>query len=288
LEVQAEELVVLNAELEQRVRERTAQLEAANQELARQLGTIQQAEARLQDYAVVLERSNRDLQEFAYVASHDLQEPLRKILAFGDRLKIVSGEALNDTGRDSLERMLNAAARMQALIDGLLTFSRVSTHTRPFVPVDLGEVARGVVDDLSVRLTRTGGRVEVGDLPTIEADPTQMRQLLQNLIGNALKFHRPEEPPIVRVDGRGPDGTADDGTCQILVEDQGIGFEEKYLDRIFLPFQRLHGRGAYEGTGMGLAICRRIVERHGGALTARSVPEQGATFIVTLPIRQPG
>jgi signal transduction histidine kinase len=184
--------------------------------------------------------------------------------------------------------MLNAAARMRALIDGLLTFSRVSTHTRPFVPVDLAEVAREVVDDLSVRLTRSGGRVEVGDLPTIDADPTQMRQLLQNLIGNALKFHRPEEPPVVRVYGRGPDGPADDGRCQILVEDHGIGFEEKYLDRIFLPFQRLHGRGEYEGTGMGLAICRRIVERHGGTLTARSVPEQGSTFIATLPVRQRG
>ena len=166
----------------------------------------------------------------------------------------------------------------------------MTTKAQPFAPVDLAQVAREVVSDLEGRLQQTGGRVEVGDLPTVEADPTQMRQLLQNLIGNALKFHRPGVPPVVQVHGRVLPATADaDGQpraparARSPCEDNGIGFDEKYLDRIFKVFQRLHGRGEYEGTGMGLAICRKIVERHGGTITARSTPGRGATFVVTLP-----
>ena len=157
------------------------------------------------------------------------------------------------------------------LINDLLTFSRVTTKAQPFAPVDLDQVAREVVADLEVRVQQTGGRVEVGELPTLDADPLQMRQLLQNLIGNALKFHRPGVPPVVEVGARAvgpPEGgawpPAPDGWRELTVEDNGIGFDEKYLDRIFTVFQRLHGRGEYEGTGMGLAICRKIVERHGG------------------------
>jgi signal transduction histidine kinase len=158
--------------------------------------------------------------------------------------------------------------------------------------VDLSEVARTVVSDIEVRIQQLGGQVCIDQLPTIEADPMQMSQLLQNLIGNALKFHRDGEPPVVKVWGKllhNVNDTQKDGLdcrhCQIWVEDNGIGFDEKYLDRIFEPFQRLHGRGAYEGTGMGLAICRKIVERHEGKITARSIPGQGTTFIVTLPVQ---
>ena len=245
-------------------------------------------------YAARLEQSNRDLQDFAYVASHDLQEPLRKIRAFGDRLVTQYRGSLDERGRDYMDRMQSAAERMSALINDLLTFSRVVTHVQSFTPVDLAEVAREVLSDLEIRLERTAGRVEVGPLPLVEADGTQMRQLLQNLIGNALKFHREGVPPVVKVhgqrveglEGRAGEGMADGPYYQIVVEDNGIGFEMQFAGRLFRPFQRLHGREEYEGSGMGLAICRRVVERHGGAITVESAPGQGATFIVTLPVYQ--
>jgi len=241
-----------------------------------------------------LARSNAELQEFAYVASHDLQEPLRKIQAFGDRLMVKYSEVLTDQGCDYLKRMQNAAERMQALIDDLLTLSRVTTRAQPFVPTKLTQVVQDVLSDLEVRIQQTGGRIEVGELPTIEADPMQMRQLLQNLIGNALKFHRDEEPPVIKIysrqlpdqERRPTEGIIATERCQILVEDNGIGFNEKYLDRIFNAFQRLHSRSEYEGTGMGLAICRKIVERHDGTITAQSMTSNGSSFIITLPLQQ--
>lgn len=233
-----------------------------------------------------LERVNADLQEFAYAASHDLQEPLRKIRTFGDRIVQRWGVTLPDDGRDYLQRMQNAAARMQKLIDDLLAFSRVSTRAQPFEQVDLGMVAREVVQDLDARIDETGGRVELGDLPTIEADPVQMRQLLQNLMANGLKFHHPGTAPTVRVGAQLLNGPGRPPAYELRVDDDGIGFDEKYLDRIFTIFQRLHGRSEYEGTGLGLAICRKIVERHHGRITARSSPGHGATFVVTLPVSQ--
>lgn len=256
--------------------------------------TIRRRVAELGTAVESLRRSNQELEQFASVASHDLQEPLRKIQAFGDRLQSKCGTQLGDQGHDYLERILTSAARMRKLIDDLLTFSRVTSKAQPFVPTSLTALAREVVSDLEGRLEQTGGRVEVDELPTLDADPLQMRQLLQNLIANGLKFHRPEVPSLVRVRGRlfpaGAEGRNGDGQpeslCEIAVEDNGIGFEEIYLDRIFEVFQRLHGRNEYEGTGMGLAICRKIVERHGGHITARSTPGQGATFLVTLPVQR--
>jgi signal transduction histidine kinase len=190
--------------------------------------------------------------------------------------------------------MQNAAERMQTLINDLLTLSRIMTKAQPFVPVDLAQVVQEVLSDLEVRIEHTRGQVEVGELCTIDADPLQMRQLLQNLIGNALKFHQDVEPPRVRIYSQLLKGEQQQSTgnsaipalCQILVEDNGIGFDEKYKDRIFNPFQRLHGRSEYEGTGMGLAICRKIVERHNGSITVQSGLGQGSTFIVTLPLQQ--
>lgn len=243
----------LNEELEERVRARTAELQ----------------------------RSNAALEEFAYVASHDLQEPLRKIAAFGDRLEEKLGDALDEQGHAYLERMLDASSRMQTLITDLLAFSRLTTEAQPFEAVDLGQVAGDVIADLEVRIEEAGATVEVGELPTIEADPLQMRQLLQNLIGNALKFGRDDEPPVVRVTAE-----EDVGAQSISVADNGIGFDPEQTERIFGVFQRLHGRTAYEGTGIGLAICRKIAERHGGSIVAKSAPGAGATFTVTLPVRQ--
>jgi light-regulated signal transduction histidine kinase (bacteriophytochrome) len=210
-----------------------------------------------------------------------LQEPLRKVLAFGDRLANKYGDLLDETGRDYLKRMRDASQRMQTLINDLLAFSRVSTRAQPFDKVNLNSLIQEVISDLENQIDRTQGKLEISDLPRIEADPTQMHQLLQNLINNGLKFHREDIPPIVQVSANIL-GTE----CQISVKDNGIGFDMQYLNRIFKPFQRLHGRQEYEGSGMGLAICRRIVERHSGEITAVSALGEGSTFMVTLPIYQ--
>lgn len=183
--------------------------------------------------------------------------------------------------------MRNAASRMQILINDLLTFSRVTTKALPFSQINLTVIAKEVVVDLETLVKATEGTIEIAELPLIEADPLQMRQLLQNLIGNALKFHRIGIPPRVRISAEvRVDPQTDEEQCLLMVEDNGIGFDEKYLDRIFIVFQRLHGRGEYEGTGIGLAVVRKIVERHRGTITARSTVGNGSTFLVTLPIRQ--
>jgi PAS domain S-box-containing protein len=263
---------------------------------ARDITDRKRVEVKLKLYSDKLERSNGELQDFAQVASHDLQEPLRKILSFGDRLNTNAGAALNEECRDYLHRMTSAAARMQSLLDDLMEFSRVDIKGRPFVNADLGLIAREVSADLETRVEQAGGRIEIEALPIIDADPMQMRQLLQNLIGNSLKYYRSGVPPVVRIhsrtvermrEGLGPDGVQAQQFCEVLVTDNGIGFDEKYLDRIFTVFQRLHSKTEYDGTGVGLAICRKIVDRHHGTITARSSPGQGATFVVTLPLVQP-
>ena len=253
------------------------------------------AEEALNRKAAELARSNSELEQFAYIASHDLQEPLRKIQAFGDRLKTKCDAVNLQEGRDYLERMQSAAARMQTLINDLLTFSRVISASQPFVPVDLNTVTKGVLSDLEVRIEQQKAAIELGDLPTIEGDPLQMRQLLQNLIGNALKFQAPNAQPVVRIHAKllkspfasTPEEDPYAEQCELTIQDNGIGFDEKYLDKIFAVFQRLHGRNEYEGTGVGLAVCRRITDRHGGTITATSKPGEGAIFVVTLPVRHP-
>ena len=241
-------------------------------------------EEELRTASIRLEQSNRELQDFAFVASHDLQEPLRKIQAFGDRLKTKYGATLDETALDYLQRMQGAAARMQTLIHDLLTFSRVTSKSKPFESVDLEEITRAVLSDLEIRIEQTGATVDVAPLPVIDADPTQMRQLIQNLLSNALKFQKLEVKPHIKIAADRVTSTAD--FCEITVTDNGIGFEEKYADRIFTLFQRLHGRSEYEGTGVGLAVCRRIVERHGGQIKAESVPQEGAKFTISIPARQ--
>ena len=251
------------------------------------------AEENLNRKAAELARSNAELEQFAYVASHDLQEPLRKIQAFGDRLKTKCDAVNLQEGRDYLERMQSAAARMQALINDLLTFSRVISSQQPFVEVGLGTVIKGVLSDLEVRIEQTKAVLKVSELPTIEADPLQMRQLFQNLISNAMKFQPAGQQPVLEITAeiiKGQfAGTPEEDPyaeqCRITIHDNGIGFDEKYHEKIFAVFQRLHGRNEYEGTGVGLAVCRRITDRHGGSITARSQPGQGASFIITLPVR---
>lgn len=260
----------------------------------RDISARKKAETEQARYAAELERSNSELEQFAYVASHDLQEPLRKIRTFSDRLLLKQAEKLDEEGRECLQRMYNAAARMQSLIDGLLALSRVTTKGQKFEKVDLARTAAEVISDLEVQIKQANGRVEVEKLPAVQADPLQMHQLFQNLIANGLKFHRDDEPPVVKVSGRylpgreerKPDRLTNE-QCRIVFEDNGIGFDEKYSARIFGIFQRLHPRDVYEGTGIGLAICRRIVEQHGGTISVHSVPGKGSTFEVLLPIVPP-
>jgi len=280
-------------DMEFKVHERTAALVELNKELEEEIAERNRAEASLVRINEKLEMSNRELQEFAFIASHDLQEPLRKITTFGDRLRVKCAEGLGEQGNDYLQRMQSAAGRMHDLISSLLMFSRVTSRARPFDRVDLNIVASEVLSDLEVRIEQTGGKVELSALETIEADSFQMHQVLQNLISNALKFSKKDVPPVVKVygkfirgNGNGLEATESREMYQIIVEDNGIGFDEKYLEKIFGVFQRLHGRREYDGTGIGLSICRKILERHGGSITAESSPGNGASFIVTLPVYQ--
>lgn len=240
-----------------------------------------QAEEDIKRYAAELERSNAELQDFASIASHDLQEPLRKVLAFGEHLREHCEGKLDELGLDFLSRMQNAAKRMSVLIEALLAYSRVASRAQPMEPVDLLSVLFGVLPDLEERIAKTHARIEFAPLPKVMADPMQVRQVIQNLLGNALKFQAPGTTPQVEITGK----INERGWCELSVRDNGIGFDEKYLDRIFRPFQRLHGRNEYEGSGMGLAICRKVVARHGGTITAHSRPGAGATFVVTLPAK---
>jgi len=237
--------------------------------------------------AAELARSNAELEQFAFVASHDLQEPLRKIQAFGDRLKVKCEPIKIPEIQDYLDRMQSAAARMRTLINDLLAFSRVIRSSEPFVPVDLGVVTKEVLGDLEVRIEKSGAKVEFENLPTLDADPMQMRQLMLNLLSNALKFQPAGATPHIKITSSTFTPLSQETQCEIRVQDNGIGFDEKYMDKVFAVFQRLHGRTEYEGTGVGLAVCRRIVDRHHGNITAKSQPGKGATFIITLPLKQP-
>lgn len=255
--------------------------------LSRDITEKKKGAERMERMVGELARSNSELEQFAYVASHDLQEPLRKIQAFSSRLRDRWGELLGEQGADYLNRVENAAARMQVLIEDLLSYSRVTSKAKPFVPVELSEVAEGVLSDLEARIERLSARVEVSPLPQLAADPTQMRQLLQNLIGNALKFHRKDSTPLVRIYAETPDHTAAAAEfCRLCVEDNGIGFDPKHATKIFQVFQRLHSRNEYQGSGIGLAVCKKIVDRHGGTIEALGRPGEGATFVVTLPLKQ--
>jgi len=241
-----------------------------------------------------LKQYTKELQDFAHIASHDLQEPLRKILAFSDRLQTKHRESFGDQGLDYLERMQKAVRRMQRLVESLLVYSQVIKHEKPFVTVDLMEVAHGVLSDLEVSIQDVDGLVEIGTLPTVSADPVQMQQLFQNIISNALKFNKKDEPPFIKVTSKSIHSNmnnsygneSDDEYYQITFQDNGIGFDEKYTDRIFRVFQRLHALNEYEGTGIGLSVCKKIAERHGGSISARSKPGEGARFIVTLPMKK--
>lgn len=258
-----------------------ATLSAMNSELADSNDRLESSNALLR-HAAELSRSNAELEQFASIASHDLQEPLRKVQTFAAQLVATENERLSETGQDYLRRMSGAAGRMRSLIDDLLMFSRVSTQGRPFVAVDLGEIVEQVLVDLEVSIGDSGAQVVLDELPTVQADPLQMRQLLQNLLGNGLKFRREGVVPEIRVSAQVVDHIA-----ELTVQDNGIGFDEQYATRIFRAFERLHGAREYPGTGIGLALCRKIVERHNGTITARGEVGVGAMLTVRLPLEQP-
>lgn len=241
---------------------------------------LRRSENKLKQYTRKLEQSNRELENFAYISSHDLQEPLRKIRAFGDRLKQTEREGLSDKGKDYIDRMLNSAERMQKLINDLLSFSRVSSRAKPFEPVDLNLILQEVLSDLEVAIEKAGAQVVSDQLPVLNADETQIRQLFQNLISNAIKFRKEDVPCVVRISAskRQEEGHQ---FLELRFQDNGIGFDEQYADRIFQVFQRLEGR-KYEGSGIGLAICKKIAQRHHGDIVAYGNPGQGAAFVVTL------
>ena len=264
------ELQQHNLVLESRVKERTVELQV---------------------YAEELSRSNRELEDFAFVASHDLQEPLRKIRAFGNRISTGYGDALDERGQDFLRRMLNAAERMSMLISDLLSFSRVTTRGKDFEETDLNEMVRSVLEDLEITIEESQANIEIDTLPVMKADASQMNQLFLNLLSNALKFTKPDQPPHITLRYEAIDDNEAEtlhllpglSWFKLTLQDNGIGFEQTFAEKIFAPFQRLHGRSEYKGTGIGLAVCRRIIERHNGTIEAFSEPGQGAKFELFLP-----
>lgn len=236
----------------------------------------------LQTLNLKLQRSNQELEQFAQVAAHDLKGPLQGIVGFAELLILTVGAQVSEEAREHLAFIANRAIRMSDLIDNLLRYARLSTDTVPLEPVDLKAVATEVCADLDARIVELGGRVEIGELPWVKADETQMWQLFENLIANALKFHRPGCPPVVELHS-----TSMDRVASISVRDHGIGFDDSDKDKVFQIFRRLPDHSTYDGVGIGLAVCKKIVERHGGSIDASSKQGRGATFTFTLPLSKP-
>lgn len=242
------------------------------------------AESALQRTSEALKRSNKELESFAYVASHDLQEPLHKIIGFSERLEKIHGPQLDAGARDYLSTIVRVAHGMRQLMEDLLQFSTFSLRTRPFEEVDLNALLEEVRSDLELRLEETGGTLEMGPLPRLWADRLQMKQLFQNLIGNGLKFCPRNRKPKIKIDSQ----TLENNRVVLSVKDNGIGIEKELIPEIFKPFVRLHAGGEFKGSGIGLALCQKIVQRHGGEIAAESTPGKGSVFKMTLPINQKG
>jgi PAS domain S-box-containing protein len=263
--------------LEMRVRERTQELTEANAALQAEISDRQLAEQRLEKLADELKRSNQELEQFAYVASHDLQEPLRAVTGYTQLLELEYRDNLDETALDYMNFIVDGAGRMQQLIQDLLAYSRVGTHAGEFTPVDCNAVVKQVLQNLQVAIAHDRATVTCDPLPAVMANKTQLLQLFQNLISNAVKFRR-EEPPQVRIWAH-----SSDRAWLFQVRDNGIGIKRRYQERIFEIFKRLHTRREFPGTGIGLAICKKIVERHGGRIWVESQPGVGTTFYFTLP-----
>ena len=257
-------------------------------EVTRDITNWKQIEHSLSATAEHLLAKNTELKDFAHVISHDLQEPLVLIQAFSQKLQSKCSDTLPQKGKDYLAHIENSSRRMQSLIDGLLLYSRVSSKAEPFETVELQPIIQSVLDDLAISIEKSQAQIFVdSDMGTIEADPVQMRQLFQNLIGNSLKYHHRERKPEINIKRLElPDSHGNQDFLRISIEDNGIGFKKQYQEKIFDIFQRLHTRHQFQGTGIGLSICKKIIDRHRGTIAAEGRPNQGATFIITLPRHQ--
>lgn len=282
LQAQEQKLATANQLLEKEIKDRIASENKVNMLNARLMENISQLKA-----------TNEELERFAYVASHDLQEPLRKIILFGDQLMLKCRANLGEEGALYLDKIIRASGRMQLLIRNVLNVSGIGAETSAMVPVDLNVLISGVINDLEISVQQKEASIEVDTLPVLNGIPDRLRQLFQNLIINALKFSRPGEPPRIRiysdiVKGADVQGLkneyAGERVCRIYVQDNGIGFEQKYAEGIFTLFKRLNSLDTYEGTGIGLSICRKIAEMHNGTITASGAPGSGATFVLALPV----
>ena len=285
LMAQEQRLKSVNQNLQKEIQERTLSEQKVN--LLNQ---------QLMENILQLKATNEELDRFAYVASHDLQEPLRKIMIFGDRLANKYNEVLGDDAKEYLERMRKASERMQLLINNILDFSKFSAASQSFEETNLNRLVEEVLSDLEIEIERRKAKISVDQLPTISVIPGQFRQLMQNLLSNSLKFSKRDITPVInvyaeRVAGAelpaGPSINPTEQYCRIHVEDNGIGFDEAYAEKIFVIFQRLHSNHLFEGTGIGLSICKKIVEKHNGLISATSIPDQGSRFTIVLPLTQP-
>ena len=276
---QEQKLVAINKNLENEIKERKASEEHAK-ELNRQL---------LENIAL-LEAANKDLDRFAFMASHDLQEPLRKIRTFSDRLQLKYKEVLDQEGKNTISRIQKASERMQLLINDILTFSKVSVEDGLFVESDLNILISEVLSDMEDEVNAKKARISVELLPQMTVNPGLIRPLFHNLISNALKYSKKNVDPIISIHSEispALNGTTKDVNnkyCRIFIEDNGIGFDQKYSEQIFGMFKRLHLNTEFEGTGIGLALCKKIVEKHNGYISARSKINEGSTFIISLPL----
>jgi signal transduction histidine kinase len=270
--------------------ERNLELLTVRESALSEIHERERIETILRQKTVELARSNRDLEQFASVAAHDLQEPLHSIQVFLDLLRVKYGIVLDAHGLEYLDRVQKAAGRMQQLIQDLLVYSRVDLQHTAEEPLALRNVVNDILSDLGARIGELQAVVQVEELPTVYGNAFRIRQLLQNLLSNALKFHRPGVPPVIRISGRIIQDRRHIGwntsglLCQLEIHDQGIGIPSDQLDKIFGMFKRLHRQDQYEGTGIGLAVCQRIVDQCGGAISVRSRLGEGSTFTVTLPI----
>lgn len=278
---QEQRLVAINKSLEMEIKERKVSEEKVKH-LNRQL---------LENIAS-LEQANKELDRFAFMASHDLQEPLRKIRMFSDRLALKYNDLMDDDGRINVLRIHKAAERMQNLITDILTFSKISADNPAFVDSDMNVLINEVLIDLDEEIKAKSAKITVDKLPTLSVNPSLIKPLFHNLIGNALKYSKQDTSPAVRIksevsaqlNGK-PNQRVPPQYCRIYIQDNGIGFDQKYAEEIFGMFKRLHHNSEFQGTGIGLALCKKIVEQHKGYISARSKINEGSTFIVSLPLQ---